>query len=191
MYIIDWVEPDENNNYNFLFDTCALIHLSKNLCVAEKMKEKLKDNYRYYICTVQNGEISGVPFKKLEKYFSSNWVRHQDHDTITDIAKILEIRRVSCVALPFHDFCVLDGSFREFIDYSSEPKSAMFYEIWNMNWKHIMDAIIGEAAIYNNCYLISTDGRLINTVNKHFDGRAMEYKDFILNSRLNYNYTLP
>ena len=178
MHIVDWVEPDKNNNYNFLLDTCALIYLSNNPYVVKKMKEKVNDNYRYFICTVQNGEINGVPFRNLTKYFSSNWARHPDIESITEIAKILDIKRVSCMTIPFHDFSILDGSFRELIDHSSEPKSTMFYEIWS-SWKYTMDAITAEAAIYNHCHLISADDDLITTVNKYFNGQAMKYSDFI------------
>ena len=181
MIYLNFTTPDDKNKYNFVFDTYVLEKkLASDSDVVEKCQYKLKYDYRYYISDVQINEVLGRPVRKYKHEDQPIWTPSKNIDKVQRVVDALCIERISCVAANLPNFTFLDGSFREYPDYSaSEPITAMLFEIHNKNLKHLMDAIIAEAAIYNKCYLVSTDIRAIGIVNKYFPDNAFHYDEFI------------
>ena len=181
MYDIEFTIPDKNNKHNFVFDTYVIEkELVNDSSVVKKCQNKIKNGYHYYITNAQINEIHGRPVRKykLEEY--PEWTPSSNIQEVQKVIDVLCIERVSCVATNLPNFDILDGSFREFLDFSpEEPISVMLYEIYNNNLKHLLDAVIAEAAIHNNCLLVSTDIRPIKIVNKYFPERAFLYNDFL------------
>lgn len=172
--------PDKNNENNILLDTCVY---DKRLCGndtdIDKLKSAMDYGFQYFKTDVQEREISGVPDRK--RTYDKPWETNPNAPAIMKIMKYLDVKKVSCYAHPMYlYFVILDGTFRVMEDENStDPRVKMFYEIYNHNKNHLRDAIIAEASIYNNCKLVSTDGRLIRKVNKFFEGSAIHYDDFI------------
>lgn len=179
--IWECVEPDKNNKFNFVFDTCIFEQgLSNDFQVVKMCKAKLSEKYRFFITQAQLREISGVPDRKLTYNESSTWKPSGKIKDIEEIFMDLRVKRISCLSLFYLNFTVLDGTFREWYDKTSEePIAKMLYEIDKNNNNHRRDAVIAESAIYNNCNYISMDSRPIRIVNKYFPCRAFHYNDFI------------
>ena len=178
----DCVIPDKNNKYNFLFDTHIYDKkLSKDFDVVMECQKKISNNYRFYITEVQFRELDGFPDRPQTYDDLSSYNPSKNKNEIQIIIFKLKIQKISCLGLLKHDFLKLDGTFRA-IPYdkiSTNPIGKMFWDIINKNYKKSNDAVIAEAAIYNNCILISNDIDLIKKVNKYFPNKALCYIDFI------------
>lgn len=168
----------ENGYINFLWDTNSLNKLAADSKMIQCCYDAIGSGHCYYITTVQERELMGVPDRTLEYDNLSKWGPVQ-HKTL-DIIKSLGFRKISCIALFYHNFTLLDGSMRILEPYG--PRIDMFNSIYNHNNHHKRDATIAEAAIYHGCTLITGDKRLRNKVNLFFPNKAItfdEYKNII------------
>ncbi len=176
---MDFMEPSRNEFQNYVWDTQALNLLATDDEMIEYCKRVYKVGHRYYITMVQVRELAGWPDRKMNYNDPSAWNMRQNQTF--EIMETLDFHRLSCIALLYPDFWILDGSMRILED--SGRRIDMFYDIYNNNNHHKRDATIAEAAVYHGCVLITNDGRLKKKVNKFFPKRAItyeEYKDKIL-----------
>lgn len=172
--------PDTNISHNILFDSCVydkrLLHNSKDI---QKLKKMINIGFSYYYTIVQEREIIGVPDRKLK--YNELWSPNPNAARELEILKSIEAKRISCYGhVMYSDFVILDGTYRP-IESKNNPEKRvqMFYSIFNDNLNHLRDAIIAEAAIYNNCTFVSADKRPVNIVNQYFPKRALLYDNFI------------
>lgn len=173
---INYYVPSDDIQHNLLLDTCAINEIVKSTDVICAIKELKNKGFIYYISDVQMRELSGIIDRKEMKMTVDETIK-ESNKSILSFLKDIDCKRVSCVALLLEEFWVLDGSFR-LIDENSSTYT-MFKEIHNNNIHHIKDAVIAEAAIYNNCTLITKDRRLNKKVNQYFSGRSILCKNFI------------
>lgn len=96
---------------------------------------------------------------------------------VFEFLEYCNFKRVSCIATLMQNYTLLDGSFR-ILDEKSD-RYEIFEEVYKNNIHNIKDAIIAEAAIYNNCILVTKDSRLNKKVNKHFIRRSILIDDFL------------
>ena len=180
-FMVDCVEPNKDNKFNFAFDTNILeVKLSTNSGIVKKCQSRLSDGYRYFVSAVQPRELEGCPDRKGTYNDLLTWHPSKNQEEIKSIIQALNIKRISCVSILRQDFICLDGTFRYMYEASSaDPLAKMFFQICDYNERYINDAVIAEAAIYNDCNLVSADGRLIKIVKKYFPGRAFLYDEFI------------
>lgn len=171
--------PDDEKN-NFLFDSCVYDkRLLENSTDINKLKRAKKIGYLYFKTAVQEREIYGIPDRNFS--YKKPWTSNPNAHKIMKILDALDVKRISCYGHPgYLCFTALDGTYRVMESESSmETRVKMFYDIYNHNNRHLRDAIIAEAAIYNHCMLISVDNRLIRKVNNYFENAAMSYDEFI------------
>lgn len=171
--------PDLKNSNNIILDSCVYDkRLLNNNNDINKLKKATNNGYAFYITEIQNRELCGVP-DRTYKY--NDWEPNPNIEKLKSIIDELCVKRVSCYGNVGYQYMVLlDGTYRVIEDESSnDERVKMFYDIFNHNNHHLRDAIIAEAAIYNNCVLVSIDGRLIRKVNSHFENKAMNYDEFI------------
>ena len=176
----DCYVPDKNNTNNILFDSCIYDkRLYNNLTDIDTLKSARRKGYLYFTTHVQEREICGVPDRNYA--YDKPWTPNPNAKEIMEIFNELDVKRVSCLAnIGYQYFTLLDGTYRLIEDENcNDERVIMFYDIYNHNKRHLRDAIIAEAAIYNNCNLISVDKRLIRKVNRHFENRAINYDEFI------------
>lgn len=172
--------PNEKNKNNILFDSCVYDkRLLGNSDDIEKLLLAISSGYAYFKTEVQEREICGVPDRNYA--YDKPWIPNSNADQIMKILKELDVKRVSCYGhVGYQYFVLLDGTYRPIENENSKDERVkMFYDIFNHNDRHLRDAIIAEAAIYNHCILVSVDNRLIRKVNSHFANRAMNYDEFI------------
>ena len=172
--------PDTNISHNILFDSCVYDkRLVNNPEDVEILKKLTHRGYCYFYTHVQERETSGMPDRKLN--YKEPWVVNPNLKKIENIFKHLEVKRVSCYGhVMYQYFFLLDGTYRLIEGKENpEPRVQMFHAIFNDNLNHLRDAIIAEAAIYNNCTFVSVDKRPVNIVNQYFPKRALLYEDFI------------
>lgn len=172
--------PSENNKNNIIFDSCVydkrLLGNSEDI---EKLLLAKNIGYAYFKTEVQEREIWGVPDRTLA--YKEPWTPNPNAPRIMKILDELDVMRVSCYGHPvYFAYTILDGTYRVMDSENSlEPRVQMFYEIYNNNKRHLRDAIIAEACIYNHCKLVSIDTRLIGKVNKYYENTAFHFDDFI------------
>ena len=171
---MDCINPQGNGFQNYVWDTQALNQLASDDDMIILCKSAYDVGHRYYITTVQERELVGVPDRTMKYNSSSAW-RNPQGQTF-EVMKSLCFCRISCIALLYLNFWLLDGSMRILED--SGPRIDMFNEIYNNNNHHKRDATIAEATVYHNCFLISNDKRLRNKTNKYFPGTAITYKEY-------------
>ena len=171
---MDFMEPNENEFQNYVWDTQALNLLATDNEMIEGCKRAYTVGHRYYITMVQVRELAGWPDRKMNYTDPNAWSQRQDQTF--EILEALDFRRLSCVALLYPGFWILDGSMRILED--SGQRIDMFYEIYNNNNRHKRDATIAEAVVYHGCILITNDDRLRRKVNKYFPGTATTYEEY-------------
>ena len=172
--------PNIENPHNYLLDTCVFdkklspSHEDVNLLLGAS-----KRGYEFYVTELQSREIHGVPDRKGT--YDTKWEQPENATIIEEIFELLDVKRVSCYGhIGYKWFVLLDGTYRLIEDENNDDERVkMFYDIFNHNNRHLRDAIIAEAAIYNHCTLVSVDNRLIKKVNSHFENRAISYDEFI------------
>jgi len=174
------IEPDKCNPNNYVLDTNVFEHLAKNGDALKHMKSLFTKGHCYYITDVQNREIIGVPDRTGKYEDPSAWNASLNASKIIDIIESLQVKHISCVASLQKNFWLLDGSMR----IKTGERTAMFNDIRNNNSKHLSDAQIAEAAIFNYCALITDDKKLLNKVNKHFPGKAILLNKYISDNPL-------
>ena len=182
--INDLEEPNPNCKFNYLLDTVAFNRLAEHrdwIDLAEKSHEL---GFHYYKTVNQDYELAGRGAKTYDTHGIS-------HPKITDtfkqkmlifdeIMKRLNIKRVSSIGSLMPNHWQLDGTYRILNDQSNI--GIMTDEIFQWNEKkrekkpffQHYDAMSAEAAIHNNCILISDDDDLRRLVNKHFPQRAIK-----------------
>lgn len=159
---------------NFVWDTCALNELVKDTEAIKWCKIAIEAGHRYYITTVQERELAGVPDRKLTYGDASTWGNPQTK--IFSILDTLSFCRISCITTLYPEFWLLDGSMR--ILEGSGKRLEMYNAIYNNNNHHKRDAIIAEATVYHGCKLISKDGRFMRKVNSFFPNTAITYDEY-------------
>ena len=97
-----------------------------------------------------------------------------------EIMKRLKVKRVPSIGRLMPNHWSLDGTYRILDDKSDISEMAEDIFQWNEKkrekqpfFQHY-DAMSAEAAIHNNCVLISDDDDLRFLVNKHFPQRAIQ-----------------
>ena len=100
----------------------------------------------------------------------------KENEKVFKFINEIDCKRVSSLPLLLENYWILDGSFR-LISEKAETYP-MFSEIHNDNIHHLKDAVIAEAAIHNNCTLVTNDKRLNKKVNSHFASRSMLCEEF-------------
>lgn len=190
-YITKVITPDSSNPHNYMLDSCTIARIvdegDSNIIVRSR-----NFGYRYYITDVQVRELSG---HGAETYYidglknalknPTEWLNKRNRYPIA-LEKLL-IERVSHIATSsaFAAQWVLDGTVR-ILDTNS--KSGMLYmNIRSLNAtdnkKHEYDAIIAEAAMENNCILVTGDKQLLSEVCKLYPNKAIRYRT--LRSKIN------
>lgn len=172
---VNYYIPSSDIEHNFLLDTCALNRIVESNDIIDAIKKSKIKGYNYYISDVQMRELYGVIDKKVVDESISTSIK-ESNEKIFKFIEEINCKRVSCVALLLKNFWKLDGSFR-LIDENAETYP-MIKDIHNNNIIHIKDAVIAEAAVYNNCTLVTKDSRLNKKVNNYFNGRSLWYDDF-------------
>ena len=154
---MDCIKPNGNGFQNYVWDTQSLNLLASDDEMIALCKNAYNAGHRYHITTVQERELAGIP-DRTGKYDSpSSWGTSQKHTF--EVMESLYFCRISCVALLYLNFWLLDGSMRLLED--SGPRIDMFNEIYNNNNHHKRDATIAEAA-----------------TNKYFPGTAITYNEY-------------
>lgn len=171
---MDFVEPSGNGFQNYVWDTQSLNLLATDNEMIECCKRAYIVGHRYYITLVQVRELAGWPDRKMNYDDPNAWGTRQD-ETFR-IMETLDFHRLSCVAVLYPGFTILDGSMRLLGD--SGLRMDMFYDIYNNNNHHKRDAIIAEAVVYHGCTLVTNDERLRKKVNKYFPGTAITYAEY-------------
>lgn len=171
---MDFVEPSGNGFQNYVWDTQSLNLLATDNEMIERCKGAYNEGHRYYITMVQVRELAGWPDRKMNYDDPNAWSMRQDQTFI--VMETLDFHRLSCVAVLYPGFFILDGSMRLLED--SGLRIDMFNDIYNNNNHHKRDAIIGEATVYHRCCLISNDKRLRNKINKYFPETAITYEEY-------------
>lgn len=174
---MEYCNPDDRFQ-NYVWDTQSLNQLATDDEMIEQCKQAIGLGHRYYITEVQERELVGFPDRKMNYQDASAWASPESQTLAA--MNILGFLRLSCVALLYPHFWILDGSMR--ILEMSGLRIDMFNEIYNNNNNHKRDATIAEATIFHGCTLITNDKRLKNKVNKYFPGKAItyaEYKDVV------------
>lgn len=167
--------PDKNIEHNILFDTCAINKIMKSEEFMDKVKKMKELGFNYYIPDALMRELKGVVDRKAGGMQVYDNVK-EENESVFDFIKEINGKRVSSLALLLKNYWILDGSFRS-IDEKAEAYP-MFSEIHNDNIHHLKDAVIAEAAIHNNCTLVTNDKRLNKKVNSHFANRSMLCEEF-------------
>lgn len=175
---MEYCNPDKEKFQNYVWDTQSLNQLATDDEMIEQCKQAIASGHRYYIASVQERELGGVPDRKMNYQDASAWKKPESRTFA--VMDILGFLRLSCISLFYKNFWILDGSMR--ILETSGLRIDMFNEIYNNNNNHKRDATIAEATIFHDCTLITNDKRLRNKINKYFPGRAItyaEYKDVV------------
>lgn len=167
--------PDNNVDHNILFDTCAINKIMKSEEFMKKVKKMKELGFNYYIPDALMRELKGVVDRKAGGMQVYDNVK-EENERVFDFINEINGKRVSSLALLLQNYWILDGSFRT-ID-KSDDAYAMFNEIHHNNIHHLKDAVIAEAAIHNNCTLVTNDKRLNKKVNSHFASRSMLCEEF-------------
>ncbi len=173
---INYFEPSDDILHNFIFDTCAINDIIKSQESIAKVIELAKLGNNYYITDVEYRELKGI----IDRNGKSGIVKEEVQKKNEPVLRFLKehnFKRVSCIAALLPNFWILDGSFRLFDEASI--LAPMVNDIHNNNLRHMKDAINAEAAIYNNCILVTSDDRLNKKVNKYFAGRSITTKEFL------------
>lgn len=170
---MEYIEPT-GGLQNFIWDTQSLNLLVSDAGMVSLCKRALETGHRYFITTVQERELIGVPDRTMKYSDGDTWGQYQKKTFL--VMEDLMFCRCSCIALLYPGFWLLDGSMRILSD--SGPQTDMFYDIYNNNNHHKRDATIGEAAVYHGCMLVTNDKRLRNKVNKHFPETAISYDEY-------------
>lgn len=171
------LEHTDSKYQNYIWDTQALNLLAKDVKAISMCQDAINYGHRYYITQVQTRELIGIPDRSMKYTDSSAWGKSENNTL--EVLENLGFRRLSCVALGYLNFWILDGSMR--LLESCGPRVDMFNDIYNGNNHHKRDATIAEATIYHNCILITNDKRLRNKINKHFPERAITYDYYLEN----------
>lgn len=171
---MELIEPLGNGFKNYVWDTNSLNKLAADPQMIQYCHKAIRNGHRYYITTVQERELTGIPDRTLEYDNPSKWGTVQQKTF--DVMESLDFKQVSCVGLLYRYFIVLDGSMR--VLESSGSRIDMFNSIHNNNNHHTRDATIAEATIYHGCTLISGDGRLRNKVNRYFPDSAISFDEY-------------
>lgn len=171
---MELIEPLGNGYKNYVWDTNSLNKLADDPQMIQCCHKAIRNGHRYYITTVQERELTGVPDRTLEYDNPSKWDTVQQKTF--DVMESLGFKQVSCVGLLYLNFILLDGSMR--VLESSGPRIDMFNSIYNNNNHHKRDATIAEATIYHDCTLISGDNRLRNKVNRFFPDSAISFDEY-------------
>lgn len=170
---MEYIEPS-NDYQNYIWDTQSLNELATDAEMVALCKRAFDAGQRYFITTVQERELVGVPDRTMKYSDDGAWGEYQERTLL--LMEELNFCRCSCVALFYQNFWLLDGSMRILPD--SGPRTDLFNDIYNNNNHHKRDATIGEAAVYHGCTLITNDKRLRNKVNKYFPGTAISYDEY-------------
>ena len=134
-------------------------------------------------------------YSRLYGMNTPKWIEEK-RPLFAEILKQLSVQRVSSVASNMPNHTILDGTFRELE--SSGGSTELLFNILNLMEKHPTwktnkpfayhyDAMIAEAAMENNCTLITEDSDLYNEVNRLFPKKAIKYADFIKVAALHFN----
>lgn len=163
------------NEWMILFDTCAINKIMKSEEFMKKVKKIKELGFNYYIPDAMMRELQGVVDRKNGGMQIDDNIR-KENEKVFEFIKEINGKRVSSVALLLENYWKLDGSFR-LINEKADTFD-MFKEIHNGNIHHLKDAVIVEAAIYNNCILVTSDKRLNKKVNHYFNNRSMLCEEF-------------
>ncbi len=170
---MDFIEPSKCFQ-NYIWDTQTLNALAGDTEMISLCRNSMSKGHRHFITTVQERELAGIPDRTMQYRDSNAWGESQKKTFA--VVEELGFCCLSCVALLYHNFWILDGSMR--ILESSGTRVDMFNEIYNNNNHHKRDATIAEAAVYHGCTLITNDKRLRNKVNKYFPATAITYDEY-------------
>lgn len=171
---MELVESVGNEYRNYVWETNALNRLADDIEMLRHCHATIEEGHRYYITTVQERELIGIPDRTMKYDDVSKWGSAQKK--AFEIMEALDFKRVSCVPLLYRNFWLLDGSMRILED--NGIRTDMFNSIYNNNNRHKRDATIAEAAMYHGCTLISNDGRLRNKVNCFFPSSAISFEEY-------------
>jgi len=171
--------PEPNHKLNYLFDTCAISKIAGDDNHTKRLIDSLSHGFRYYKTDCQDRELRGVPDRSLRYWDESAWKSCEEMNKALNLLDKVKAERVSCIATLLHNFTILDGSMREPPSKGSGLLSDMVDEIIKGNYKNIRDAVTAEAAVHNNCRLITSDQRMYRIVNRHFPKNIYKYNEFI------------
>lgn len=188
------VVPDSNNPHNYMLDTSAINKIAGAISDLEVLTRSKEFGYRYYLASMQEYELNGAGAKTYnENGISSSWYNPPKglDDKIPlfwEILDHLSMQRVSSVASFMLNHTILDGTYRELED--QDKKGELIQSILHLidkkpalkrkkPFSYHYDAMIAEAAMYHNCFLVTNDDEMFDEVNKLFPGRAIKYHDFV------------
>ena len=164
----------------FMLDTTAYNKLYDNPLNIELAIKSLEYGFSYYNTEPQTWELKGFGAKVYDENCNPVYYNHNiSLPNFEIIDEKLKIKYVSCGVNLMRYHTVLDGSAHS-IDFNTK-EGKMFEEILEYNSKlrkkrpfaQHYDAFIAEAAIHNNCILVTDDGALLEFVNRHFCDRAI------------------
>lgn len=164
----------------FMLDTTAYNKLYDNPLYFELSIKSLGYGFSYYNTEPQTWELKGFGAKVYDENCNPVYYNHNiSLPNFEIIDEKLKIKYVSCGVNLMRYHTVLDGSAHS-IDFNTK-EGKMFEEILEYNSKlrkkrpfaQHYDAFIAEAAIHNNCILVTDDGALLEFVNRHFCDRAI------------------
>ena len=185
----DFEEPNPDCQFNYLLDTAAVNRFAEHRDWIDIAEKSLELGFHYYKTANQDYELAGHGARTYD-------IHGVSHIKITDsfkkkmllfdeILKRLNIMRVSSIGSLMPNHWALDGTYR--VLNKNSNIDLMAEEIFQFNEKKRVknpfyqhyDAMSAEAAIYNNCILVSDDNDLISIVNKHFPKKAIKTCELI------------
>jgi len=184
--------PDPNNPHNYMLDTSAFNKLADKYSDLELFIRSKSFGFMYYKTANQDYELGGIGANVYDEnclptYYKKSEALERKRPLFYEIQEKLEIKRVSSVASLMINHWILDGTYRIWDDHSVEGKLMQKILDFKQDSKkrkkrpfsQNYDAMIAEAALYNDCILVTNDSDLRNMVNEDFLGRAIDYDELI------------
>lgn len=182
-----YIEPDRNNQHNYMLDTSAYNHIAHSYERMDAVKRSLSLGFCYYSTALQDVELSG----KGARTYNRECISVSDYviplelkQKFDEIDKELNVKLLPEIASGMLNHTRIDGTNR-FLD-SNSLEGKMLIAISNKNnqhsnrpFKHSYDAMIAEVAVHYGCVLVSDDKPLRDIINSFIAKGAISTDELV------------
>ena len=98
---MEYIEPNSDFQ-NYIWDTQSLNKLATDAEMVSLCKKAFVTGQRYFITTVQERELVGVPDRTMKYSDGDAWGKYQERTLL--LMEKLNFCRCSCVVLFYHNF---------------------------------------------------------------------------------------
>lgn len=173
---------DKSSERRYMLDTNVFSHMTEeNIGFLE---DSILKGFTYYSSSIQEMEAAGFGAKNRgeDSKFNTSEISNSEEsmNRLIAVYKRLNIESVSTIATLLDRQTKVDGTQR----FTSRDKNEGIELLEEIQGKkkntskypyfHYHDAILAEATVHHNCYLVTDDKSFMKSFNDKFPGKAMD-----------------